>query len=188
MANPFWNIFNHFASLEINGPQAEEFLQGQFTCDIRSLSSGQAILGACCDPKGRMLASGWIGKLKDCFFLFLPSDLLKLTMEHLQKYAAFSKVRLQEAPSWQVLICSEECPLDLSSENILKGKAGPIHWLFAEGIQITPAVSSEAIDLILIKNFIAFVQPATRGLFIPRMLGLEKLGGVSFNKGCYVGQ
>ncbi len=32
------------------------------------------------------------------------------------------------------------------------------------------------------------VMPATRELFIPQMLNLQAIGGVSFKKGCYTGQ
>lgn len=42
--------------------------------------------------------------------------------------------------------------------------------------------------LILIKQGIAFLYPETSLLFTPQMISWEKHGGVSFTKGCYVGQ
>lgn len=40
----------------------------------------------------------------------------------------------------------------------------------------------------LIKQGIAFIYPETSLLFTPQMINWEKYGGVSFTKGCYVGQ
>ncbi len=39
-----------------------------------------------------------------------------------------------------------------------------------------------------IQKGIVFIVPATSLLFTPQMINLEKLGGVSFDKGCYLGQ
>lgn len=39
-----------------------------------------------------------------------------------------------------------------------------------------------------IRAGIGQVMPATRELFIPQMLNLQAIGGVSFKKGCYTGQ
>lgn len=40
----------------------------------------------------------------------------------------------------------------------------------------------------LITREIALILPATSEQFTPQMINLQKLGGVSFNKGCYLGQ
>ena len=48
--------------------------------------------------------------------------------------------------------------------------------------------SIENDKLTLIKQGIAFIYPETSGLFTPQMINWEKHGGVSFTKGCYVGQ
>src|SRR5262249_6762867 len=39
-----------------------------------------------------------------------------------------------------------------------------------------------------IANRIASVAPATEEQFVPQMVNLERIGGVSFKKGCYPGQ
>ena len=46
----------------------------------------------------------------------------------------------------------------------------------------------ETHKLALIKKGLAFIYPETSLLFTPQMLDWEKHGGVSFTKGCYVGQ
>jgi folate-binding protein YgfZ len=193
-----WNFLESFSALEIRGLEAEAFLQGQFTCDVR-LQSGQAIMGACCDHKGRMLVNGWVGKLaSDHYLLFIPSGLLVSTLLHLKKFAIFSKIEILENPQWKTLVYCGNVEMAHSDESILKGETAAIHWRFGELshlnliaeelAQITPPSSSDALELLLIENKIVFVQTPTQGMFIPQMIGLEKWGGVSFHKGCYVGQ
>ena len=43
-------------------------------------------------------------------------------------------------------------------------------------------------QLQMINAGLAVVHPTTSGLFTPQMLSLEKFSGVSFSKGCYLGQ
>lgn len=49
-------------------------------------------------------------------------------------------------------------------------------------------VGKAAWDLLDIMAGVPLLQPATSGEFIPQMLDLEALGGLSFKKGCYPGQ
>lgn len=55
-----------------------------------------------------------------------------------------------------------------------------------EGVKVD--VDEESVALAMMQADLAFITPKTSGLFIPQMLHLQKLGGVSFKKGCYVGQ
>jgi len=80
--------------IQITGPDAETFLQGQCTCDIRILSE-KPLLTACCNRKGRMLANFWIWREGDVFYLQLPSTMIDMLLAHLQKYVVFSKVTLE---------------------------------------------------------------------------------------------
>jgi tRNA-modifying protein YgfZ len=195
-----------FAILRIAGAQAGDFLQGQLTADVRTLSNNQAILAACCDHKGRMLFNGWLGRQLDTFFLLLPRHLLAFAQTHLQKFILRSKVQLSEAIEWTGLhytggdlstlpdpsACIYARLPHLDNENSYS------HWLFGPNSairslqktllsQATWADQALRDDLIL-STHLVFIQPQTQGLFIPQMIGLEKLGGVSFNKGCYAGQ
>jgi folate-binding protein YgfZ len=39
-----------------------------------------------------------------------------------------------------------------------------------------------------IQSGITWITPGTQELFVPQMIGLDAIGGVSFQKGCYPGQ
>lgn len=56
-------------------------------------------------------------------------------------------------------------------------------------IQFEKKILSEEINYLdLIEKGIALILPATSEQFTPQMIDLQKLGAVSFNKGCYLGQ
>ncbi len=156
---PFLTNLQYLGVLRANGPDTEAFLQGQLTCDITSLSETQGSFGACCDPKGRMLATFFIWRSADNYYLLLPRNMLDMTLAHLKKYIIRAKVNLQIENHAAELITSPDFS---TNEN---------HWR-AQNIAA---------------GFV-WIYPATRGLLIPQMINLEKIGGVSFKKGCYVGQ
>lgn len=205
MDQNFLNVITDFSAIEVRGVQSSEFLQGQFTCDIRNLSSGQAIPGACCDHKGRMVFNGWLGRGgPENFIVFLPANMLQTAVAHLQKYAVFSKVTLRENSSWKAL-CYYGKAADLNGNFLIQGHLpcpNPhgfnFYWLIGSQESLNfiqeklqkniPLIKESDLRLRLIDLKVVFVQPPTQSLFIPQMIGLEKLGGVSFSKGCYTGQ
>lgn len=138
-----------FQPLLITGPDASTFLQGQLTCDMTTISD-QLSFGAYCDIRGRMLANFMIETVSDGFRLWLPNGLRDVFIESIQKYAAFSKVKMTLVDD------------------------------------LTP--SFETSRLTNIQNNITWLSPETSAKFTPQMINWEKLGGVSFTKGCFLGQ
>jgi hypothetical protein len=51
----------------------------------------------------------------------------------------------------------------------------------------TPA-GTDCWDWLQIRSGVAWITAATREQFVPQMIGLDAIGGVSFQKGCYPGQ
>ena len=54
------NVFadlSHFGLIAVHGKDAETFLQGQLTNDVRSVDESHSQLTGLCNPKGRLLAS-----------------------------------------------------------------------------------------------------------------------------------
>ncbi len=71
---------------------------------------------------------------------------------------------------------------------LLLGRASAMQalWLHLAS-QATPAGRSRWTLLNSVAT-VPDIDPATVGAFLPQMLGMEALGGLSFNKGCYPGQ
>ncbi len=82
-------------SLIISGSDATIFLQGQLTCDVKTLANGKSTLGAYCNIKGKIESLFYLYKIDDEYILTMHPDLLLPTQNELQKYAVFSKVTLK---------------------------------------------------------------------------------------------
>jgi hypothetical protein len=196
--HPWFADLSHLSTLCVRGAKAGEFLQGQLTCDIDTLTEGEISLGACCDHKGRMLANFRIWTQQANYYLLLPNRMRDTVMTHLRKYAVFSKVEIN--PMDETLIAIEYCgehppsvgtvlPLAKTNSHYLI----LIHPKNMESIWNTLTTHSTPIGAIAWRAFniqrgLHFLIPETSGLFTPQMINLQLLGGVSFKKGCYVGQ
>lgn len=210
----FFCSLSHEGVLAVRGPDASKFLQGQLTCNLNYLSDGQSSLGARCNQKGRMQSSFRILLEGDGCLLAMATGLLEPQLADLKKYAVFSKARLSdESAQWTRFGLNHAAALlaDLGLELPAEDGAVARHdgliaiRVSADRAELwAPADQAESLRQKLsaqlpegdlnqwllgqIRAGIGQVMPATRELFIPQMLNLQAVGGVSFKKGCYTGQ
>lgn len=78
--------------MQISGPDAAQFLQGQLTCNILQLCENQPQLFAYCNRQGRVIASGRVTLVDGCYWLSLPSSMLQICLQHFKHYALFAKI------------------------------------------------------------------------------------------------
>ena len=210
----FFCLLPHEGVLSVQGPDAAKFLQGQLTCNLDYLDDSHSSLGARCTPKGRMLSSFRIVPHAQGYLLAMASDLIEAQLADLKKYAVFFKVQLQDAsadwvrygirgvaemPLTPALVAPVE-PGTLQTANgmlALRLDENRIElWVpqaQAEAVheQLRAALAERPLEAWLLQQIRAGVGQvfgATRELFIPQMINLQALGGVSFRKGCYAGQ
>jgi folate-binding protein YgfZ len=210
----FFCPLSHEGVLAVRGSDAAKFLQGQLTCNLNYLSDTQASLGARCTQKGRMQSSFRILLQGDGVLLAMASELLEPQLADLKKYAVFSKSKLtDESAAWvrfglmnadpALTGLGLELPAETDSvvrnDTLIAIRVSPGRaelWVPAEqgdAVRNQLAATLEQTDLnewLLgqIRAGIGQVMPQTRELFIPQMLNLQAVGGVSFKKGCYTGQ
>ncbi|MCF5170836.1 folate-binding protein YgfZ [Pseudomonas canadensis] len=210
----FFCPLSHEGVLAVRGSDAAKFLQGQLTCNLNYLSDTQASLGARCTQKGRMQSSFRILLQGDGVLLAMATALLEPQLADLKKYAVFSKSKLtDESAAWvrfglvnadlALASLGLELPADTDSvarnDTLIAIRISPDRaelWVPAEqgdAIRSQLAATLEQADLnewLLgqIRAGIGQVMQQTRELFIPQMLNLQAVGGVSFKKGCYTGQ
>ncbi len=65
-----------YGVLRIAGADAQAFLQGQFTNDVRLLADGRTQVSACCTNQGRVLALVRFRQTEEAIYALLPSDLI----------------------------------------------------------------------------------------------------------------
>lgn len=201
-------LTEHFIDLEIHGPEAETFLQGQLTCDVTRITETHLSLAAHCNVKGRVVSLGHLYRMSEGFRWTLPIATLPGVKRHLQTYARFAKVTLTEA---QPMRCGVIDPQNLSIPvsavgSIRKEKGhgwirhlGSVPRYEVLGMSVSElaetwslsqgnSVSFEAWQAAQIRAEEPFLSPETQGEFLPHDLNLPALGAVSFQKGCYLGQ
>ncbi|AXO87367.1 folate-binding protein [Pseudomonas parafulva] len=210
----FFCPLSHEGILAVRGSDAGKFLQGQLTCNLDYLSLEHASLGARCMVKGRMQSSFRILPEGDGFLLAMTRELLEPQLADLKKYAVFSKAKLtDESDAWarfglqhagaalQALGLEEPqgAGTTLRNEGLMVIAVSPGRaelWVPAERAAQVSATLAEVVPeaplaawlLGQIRAGIGQVMGQTRELFIPQMINLQAVDGVSFKKGCYTGQ
>jgi hypothetical protein len=210
----YFCVLSHEGVLAVRGPDASKFLQGQLTCNLNYLTAETSSLGARCTPKGRMQSSFRIVLDDDGYLLAMASELLQLQQADLNKYAVFSKSRLNdESGDWcrfglaggDGSLVSLGLDLPQTADSVVRSN-GMIAIRLQDGRAElwTPSADAEQVRTRLVAQLqevpvnrwlldqvragIGQVFSSTRELFIPQMINLQALGGVSFKKGCYTGQ
>ncbi len=204
----------------ISGSDAQSFLQGQLSCDIRTLDTNTATYGGYCTPKGRLLSSFliWRGAENTDYWLQLPVNLVQPMIKRLSMFVMRAKVVLQDKTDALVRIgivgrnamallneCLTEITPTLHTLSVLHTDKGQVirHSDYRVEIITTPAQANttwEQCKRVMtpaetdcwkwqeICEGIPTIQIETQEAFIPQMINLDKIGGVSFQKGCYPGQ
>ncbi len=204
--------------IQASGVDAKTFLQGQFTNDITLINTQSSQLSGYCNPKGRLLALFRITQHGNGYRLHLPTCLLEKTVSRLKMFVMRAKVTLEPATTDTVRIGVSgknaanklnahfsTLPVDVNGvtdENditIIKHPGiNPRFELIGKREQIQPLwqllsqdfspTGSHAWQLLNINAAQPSVVTETVEMFIPQMLNLHAIDGVSFKKGCYPGQ
>ena len=211
---PAFTVLDHQGMLSVRGVDAAKFLQGQLTCNLNYVSHDRSTLGARCTPKGRMQSSFRLAMQGDGFLLSMARVLVERQLGDLKMVAVFSKSVLKDVSAdWLqlVLINAEAVPQALGIElpadsgslvqhngllAIRIGDALAELWIpatdggctlrnLAARIEEKPANDWQ---LAMIRCGLGHVTANSYESFIPQMLNLPALDGVSFKKGCYTGQ
>ena len=207
---------SHFGLIRFTGDDAQQFLNGQLSCDVNSLESLHACYGSYSTPKGRMLASFLLWREAAGFFMQLPRSLREPIQKRLAMYIMRSKVKAEDAGGAQVLIgvAGKEAgailkplfaelpaePLALTSTegaSLLRLSADRYQIIASpeRAPQLRDAIGRNAMpvgtavwDWLDIRAGIPFITPATQEQLVPQMANLDLIGGMSYSKGCYPGQ
>ena len=209
---------SHEAVMAVSGPDSAKFLQGQLTCDVVRLPLPGSVMGARCNPKGRMQSSFRLVRQGETHYLLaMAAELLEPQITDLARYAAFFKTEITDAGEhWLRLglwgaesveaATRAGLPVPQERDQVAASESGtvvrlPGHnafeiWLPAASardtldrlLETATAVALNDWHLLQIRNGVGQVFGETRESFIPQMLNLQIFDAVSFKKGCYTGQ
>ena len=201
----------------VEGADAASFLQNQLTNSVLGLtrilpghiakgSSSTRLIGYC-SPKGRLLASAWLGLFPssedadDRFALFISKDIAATTAKRLSMFVLRSKVKVIDASAdWTVsgLYGSEEQIIDfkfdpnaiaLRMPDVFSSNQSVARLLLANPVvkQSSSRDSQELLEAwneLEVLSAIPRIVQATQEQFVPQMINFESVAGVDFKKGC----
>ncbi len=201
-----------FRLLYVKGDDAASFLQGQLTQDTGKVGDAGALFAAWCNPQGRVICVLRMLTLDGGFALALPAELAEPVMQRLLRYRLRAKAEILLADDLEAVAAAAEPDLAvLEARGLLPDSArgacrraggvtafelggtdrcvelyGP-HAELAS-LELTAALTGDQWRKALVDAGIPTVTAATSERYTPHMLNLDRLGAVSFDKGCYTGQ
>jgi len=90
----FITDLSHLALIDVSGEDADDFLNGQFTTNIKQLAKDHLQFSAWCNPKGQVKTTFYIYRHETGFNILLPVDLRDSFIKQLQMYIMRADVKL----------------------------------------------------------------------------------------------
>tara|TARA_B100001971_G_scaffold2376_1_gene1905 strand:+ start:1219 stop:2049 length:831 start_codon:yes stop_codon:yes gene_type:complete len=192
---------DHFSIISISGADSTEFIQGQMTQDISAIGDDEARMTAILNPQGRVMSTALIMHWDDSIILVLNKNTADDLIDWLSRFILRSKVTVSRLEAHiyglnQNLANIESDSLDLEKEifclrsietdaerTLLITKS--LHDFSKSSIT---TMSSRNWQLADIQAGIPIIYKENIAKFIPQMVNLDLINGISFNKGCYTGQ
>lgn len=200
--------------LVVAGDDRIDFLQGQLTQDVASLAVPGSALAGWATAKGRLLAVGQLVATPDALLWPLPADIVDDVQRRLGMFRLRARADIRLAGHAVAGLCGldpagtaraghvelgDEPGAATISDGLVAARLigdptralafGPPDtigaWLADTGFARADQNEWRLLD---IRAGLPAVVAATAEAFIPQMLNLDLLGGISFTKGCYVGQ
>ncbi|MFN7125209.1 MAG: YgfZ/GcvT domain-containing protein [Allorhizobium sp.] len=173
------------AFVKIAGADAEHFLQNLITTDLGALAENELRPGALLTPQGKILFDFLISRDGDGFLIDIPADQMDAFIRRMTMYKLRSPVTIEALPVKGATVTWGESADGVADHRFAlagtelrrqAGRAGdPADREGYDALRILHGVPESGADYALQDAF-------------PHDVLFDKSGGVSFRKGCYVGQ
>ena len=206
---------NDFGAISLSGEEQTKYLQGQVTCDVNNSSASNLLVGAHCDAKGKVFSVFRLINRSSAHLLLQPKASIESSLKELKKFGVFAKVAINEVEdlSFVALVGEQASSLlqqefaqvpdslspvvQIGATNLIYlGGKQPRYIIIDEQSTIAalvnklslPTYSQQVWNLLEINQGFPILSAATSGHYVPQMLNLQAINGISFTKGCYLGQ
>lgn len=206
---------DNYSAISLSGEEQSKYLQGQVTCDVNKLADSKLLTGAHCNAKGKVFSVFRLFDYQNSHLLFQPKATIAASIAELKKFGVFAKVDITETEQLSFYIIAGnkvnntiqqyfgQLP-DSLTPVVTKGDAQIVylagqleHFLF-----IAPHVNAEKLiassqlpvypgdvwQLLEIVEGFPTLSAHSVDHYVPQMLNLQAIHGISFTKGCYLGQ
>lgn len=203
--------------IQFAGDDAQTYLQGQLSNDLRLLDGSTSQFSSYCTPKGRMLANFLLWQdAPNSYLVQLPASLREAIQKRLTMFVMRAKVKVSDVSDVWIRLGVGGPGAAGVIQQVLGVAPAEVHGLAqcASGqvlrlpndlfeILIAPdqaaalwdqfstqakPVGAACWDGLMIRAGVPTILPATQEAFVPQMVNYELINGVNFKKGCYPGQ
>jgi folate-binding protein YgfZ len=200
--------------ISVSGPDAATFLHTQLTSDVTGIQGERVQYSGYCSPKGRLLATLLLWRTADEILLELPGVSADSIRARLAKYVLRSRVTLGDAaqrfrlygiagPQAQSIAATLTGVAPAEAHHIVSRDAYALACLSSRRyLLLSSAAGAQALEGTIgaprldpgewahmdVEDGVPWITPDTEDRFVPQMVNLDLLGGLSFDKGCYPGQ
>jgi hypothetical protein len=173
----------HRALIRVAGPDAQHFLHTVVTADIDHLVPGQATYAALLTPQGKVIADFFVLRTAEDFLIDCARSQRADLLRRLGLYKLRAKVEIGPDDGLSVGVSPAEPATAL---RYIDPRSPAIGWRFAAKPELAETPDYEEARIALgLPDTDADLGSAE---FFPHEANLDQLGGLSFKKGCYVGQ
>ena len=167
--------------IQISGSDATSFLQGLITNDINTASEDKLLYTAMLTPQGKFLYDFFVLKTADGYLLDCYKPTIAALIKKLSIYKLRSEIEIKNVSDIYSVYSD-------SSRGLPDPRLPGFGKRFISGDKPETNAGFAAYE----KKRIEFGMPESADFIaeddFPLQCNLEQLNGVSFNKGCYVGQ
>jgi folate-binding protein YgfZ len=175
--------------LEVAGPDRVAFLQGLVSNDVSDIGAGEAVWAALLTPQGKWLADFFVLATPDALLLDAERAQVPMLLQRLSRFRLRAKVTLRDASAdWHVHAA-------WGGGTMLEGFGGrdprlpDAGWRSLAPMPVGQAATAEDYD----RHRLALGLPdGSKDMESEKSVlleaGFDELHGVSWSKGCYMGQ
>jgi tRNA-modifying protein YgfZ len=204
-----------FALLAVSGNDRHAFLHGQLINDLNLIEEPAAQLSAWCNPKGQVITNFLIINTGISYLLLFKQELQEFVQKRLNMFIMRSDVTIEDITKSSPLIglantknlspIALNIPTNAGEVHAVEGLiiishpdnsgryliTGSIKALINKLLELNKSLTmtnSSVWNLSDILSGLPWITSITQERFLPQMLNLDAINGLSYQKGCYPGQ
>ncbi len=204
-----------FAMLAVDGNDRQPFLHGQFINDLNLIEEPAAQISAWCNAKGQLITNFLIINTGIAYLLIFKEDLKEFVQNRLRMFVMRSDVTIKDISDSSPLVglvnCNDIaslnknfptntgqinaadglifiCHPDGSGRQLITGSIEALKKNVSNFNNSLTMTGSHIWDLLDIRAGLPWISSLTQEQYLPQMLNLDALKGLSYQKGCYPGQ
>jgi len=179
----------------LSGPDAERYLNGQVTNDLTKLLDGHAMYAAVCTAKGRMEGDISVAKHADAYYIDADISLRESLGARLDKFLIADDAVFEDiSDEWSLVhyFCDVP-PVDLADGFAIShtrfGLSGCDFWKPGViEIKHEKIADADVVETFRLEYGLPKWGAELTANTLPPEAGPHMLAGISYTKGCYVGQ